>query len=90
MPGLKVLQQYLNIMHIFSYDANYKRRLWKRMNERRLERDLEKVNRFFPGPKNQSASVVTIATSTNGGSGRKCHLPMQIISFDIEESKDSR
>lgn len=30
---LKVLLKYLNILHIFSYDANDKRRLWKGKNK---------------------------------------------------------
>lgn len=44
---LTVLQQYLSIMRISSYDGNKKKWLWKRKNERPLEKALEKSNTFF-------------------------------------------
>lgn len=60
--GLTGLQQYINVMHKLSYDANDKRRLGKKKNEGQLEKALEKAYRFFfPCFKNVLATVVTIA-----------------------------
>lgn len=37
LQGLKVMQQYLNFMHIFRYDSNDKWWLWNRNKEGQLE-----------------------------------------------------
>lgn len=87
--GLTVLQQYFNVMHVFNYDAKYKRWLLKWMNEGPLEMALEKANKFFfPRPKSSSSSVVTIALSVSHCSGCKRSSPVKIISLDIEQPED--
>lgn len=58
--------QYLNVMGIFSYDANDKRWLQERKNEARLVRVPEKANMvLFPGARNLSVSVITIGSCIN-------------------------
>lgn len=89
--ALTVLHQYLNSMHMLSYDENDKRRRWKRQNEVKNERALEMAkNRFFPGPKNLWASVVKISPSVNRRYSLNWCWPVDIVYLDIEESQDCR
>lgn len=62
--GVKVLQQYINDLHIFSYKANDKSWRCHRKNDCLLEWDMELENGiFFAGTKNTLASVITAASN---------------------------
>lgn len=83
-------QQCFNVVCIFGYGAKNKRQLWKRRNAVQLEKALDEANKFFPGAKNMSVSVVTIAPSVNLRSDHKRRRPEEVISLDIEAPKDQQ
>lgn len=88
---LTVLQQYLNDMHIFGYDAKDTRRLLNKKGARWVEKDLEGVSSLsFHSASNLSIHMVTFDPSAYPCKGLRQHLLAEIISLDIEERQECR
>lgn len=82
--AVTVLQQYLKVVHIFSYHANRKRGLWKRKESGQLEKAMGKANQlFFHGAKSLCKYVVIGSPTVNCRSGRKRSLPEKTIYRNI-------
>lgn len=81
---MMMLQQCVNVMHIFRYDTTYKRLLRKRKNKGPLQWAPEKINTFlFANAKSMVASVVPANSSIIRRLGCNHCLPGEIISLDV-------
>lgn len=75
-------------MPMLSCDENDKSQLWKKKNNRHLERALEKASTlFFAGAKKMSVCVVTTFPSVLCTPGPKQRLSLDNQSIDVEEHK---
>lgn len=91
VPGLIVMQHYLNYMCVFTNDANDKRMLWKSKKEKSLERALEKASTLsFPGVRSPCLFLVINSPSVICHRCCKRCLSVKIIPFDTEEPQDRR
>lgn len=79
--GLTVLDQYFNVMCLFSFQANDSRLQWKKKNEVRLEKALDNATSFFfSGPKLPYITTTKPPPILTHCLGRKCCMPVEIFS----------
>lgn len=85
-PSLTFLQQFVNILLIFTFDANGKQPLWKEKNEACFDRAAKNAEDFsFPGECQPSTSMVRVTRISTHRSGGKRKMPVEIIEIDKKE-----